>query len=414
MGTITRGTKAAGGTDFVDNTDALASEVNTDLNTMYSEFNGSIEDINVSGSANIDPSKIGDYASTDAEFAIATAPGDSGSVSLPTDLEEELARLRYAIERIGLGIDAERVNAGGSTTAYWGDEPITPTGNILFNGDFGSVDQQNSATSVPPGWTTTGAPTYSITRSLAFGPQVQITGTAGTDGMTQTFAPRQSTKYLVVTRFASHTAGTARVASSNADATSEFRDFSEDDASGLFVTKSFVIQSDATPTNIIFTISGNIIVDYFFVYELSTLKRNVGTGIVEATSTATTTIPASWTTLMTVDVVVGTPRNSLPKCTASLTFTSTADNHEVYVRIIRVDTGSNVIAGPIATQVDNARGGSVCLVALDDNLTEFAASADARYQVQAMSDHPTEVVFNGTEAGETLQSHFIVEYGIGS
>ena len=154
MGTITRGTKAAGGTDFVDNTDALASEVNTDFNTVYAEFNGNIADVNVDASAGIDPTKIDDFSASASEAATATDPGISDSESLATDLSDELERIRYAIERLSLGVDAVRNNAGGATTTYWGDLPARGP-NLIFNGQFHLFSSGTS--SAPDGWTANGA-----------------------------------------------------------------------------------------------------------------------------------------------------------------------------------------------------------------------------------------------------------------
>ena len=58
MGTIARGTKAGGGTNFNSGQTIDPAENNTDHNTMYTEFNGNIENVNVKAAAAIASSKI--------------------------------------------------------------------------------------------------------------------------------------------------------------------------------------------------------------------------------------------------------------------------------------------------------------------------------------------------------------------
>jgi hypothetical protein len=58
MGLITRGLKASGGTPFVSGFDIDPTEMNTDLDTAYSEFNGNVDNANIKASAAIVGSKI--------------------------------------------------------------------------------------------------------------------------------------------------------------------------------------------------------------------------------------------------------------------------------------------------------------------------------------------------------------------
>lgn len=69
MGTITRGTKSVGGTAFQAGSKAKAAEVNTDFDTVYSEFNGNIDNANVKASAGIDGSKLADGTVATAKLA---------------------------------------------------------------------------------------------------------------------------------------------------------------------------------------------------------------------------------------------------------------------------------------------------------------------------------------------------------
>jgi len=58
MGTITRPTKSVGGTSHIDGTVPNAADFNGDIDTVYSEFNGNIDNNNIKSSAGIVGSKI--------------------------------------------------------------------------------------------------------------------------------------------------------------------------------------------------------------------------------------------------------------------------------------------------------------------------------------------------------------------
>lgn len=141
-GTINRGTKAGSGTDWVDGEVLTAAELNTDMNEVFDEFNGNIEDINVKAAAGIDPTKVDDYSTNAAESQTQTDPS-----SLATDLSEEIAQLRYAIHQLSQGM--------GNTTRYWSDTPAPPrTDNLVLNGGF---EINPAADADAAGWTGTNA-----------------------------------------------------------------------------------------------------------------------------------------------------------------------------------------------------------------------------------------------------------------
>lgn len=76
MATIARGTKAGGGTNFNSGQTIDPAEVNTDLNTIYTEFNGNIENSNVKAAAAIALTKIAHYGArvyNSANISIANA-----------------------------------------------------------------------------------------------------------------------------------------------------------------------------------------------------------------------------------------------------------------------------------------------------------------------------------------------------
>ena len=72
-GTITRPTKTFGGTSFINGVVPDASDFNGDIDTIYSEFNGSISNANVSSTAAIVGSKISP-AFTSTSSVTAAAP----------------------------------------------------------------------------------------------------------------------------------------------------------------------------------------------------------------------------------------------------------------------------------------------------------------------------------------------------
>lgn len=81
MGTITRGTKAGGGTGYNSGQTIDPAEVNTDLNTVYTEFNGNIANVNVLATAAIVPTKF---------LAIAAHVYNSASISISNNTETAL------------------------------------------------------------------------------------------------------------------------------------------------------------------------------------------------------------------------------------------------------------------------------------------------------------------------------------
>ena len=104
--TVVRGIKSSGGTDYVSGFLILADEANTDANAMVAGINNvTINDANVLSSANIDPSKVGDYSATITEARttrnpLATTDWTETAESLATDLEGEVGGLRWVLEKM--------------------------------------------------------------------------------------------------------------------------------------------------------------------------------------------------------------------------------------------------------------------------------------------------------------------------
>ena len=72
-GTIARGTKASGGTAFVDGYLATADEVNTDFDRAYTLLNGNLDTNNLSGSAGIVSGQIANDTLLNVDINTAAA-----------------------------------------------------------------------------------------------------------------------------------------------------------------------------------------------------------------------------------------------------------------------------------------------------------------------------------------------------
>jgi hypothetical protein len=108
MTLINRSAKTGGGTDLNDGQVAPVADINTDMNAIFDDHNGNIDDDNIKAAASIDPTKIGDYSDDAAE----SKEHDDPNAALATTLAEELQQLRYTIRQIKSG-----------TTGNWQDDP---------------------------------------------------------------------------------------------------------------------------------------------------------------------------------------------------------------------------------------------------------------------------------------------------
>jgi hypothetical protein len=283
-GTVTRGTKSAGGTDFTDGTTIVTDEVNVDFNTLYTLVNGNIDTANIAtdgvdsaeiaadaveaselandsvASANIIDSTIvdadlgavtgaaiQDYSNDEPEAALSVDPGTTGSESLATDLEGEIERLRYAIARLAIGTTAD------ASTWAWFDGPYR-SGNLVYNGSFEATDGTGSAasTTVAEGWTNLSTSTIAYTDptdvSEGEGVAMQTTASGGTfEGAGYTIkSPKASTTYLLVARVKPTAGDSCRLRFW--DATTSVTDTTTSD--GAYETLSVVGTTTAVPADI--------------------------------------------------------------------------------------------------------------------------------------------------------------------
>jgi hypothetical protein len=255
MATIARGTKssAGGGTAFVANTDALASELNTDFDTAYSAINGNIDNDNIATSAAIELSKIDGYSDSNTEARSNTSPGVAGSESLASTAQEEIQRIRYKLKESLVGTNAKR---NTSDDAYWYD--VTVRGpNLIRNGNF--IVKTTAAGAAPDGWALVNTPgtctttTTGVTEGHSTARAIRIAASgAANEGIQQTLVGlKASTKYQVGCRGKVNAAGDILgLVTTGADGAT-FGNLSLQTSSTSYTTLSGIIVTDATPTNIV-------------------------------------------------------------------------------------------------------------------------------------------------------------------
>lgn len=389
MSTVTRGTKAAGGTSFVDDTDILASEVNTDLDTLYTLVNGGLDSDNISASASIpnsalvdiDGTKVSDHADSNAVYAQTTSPGDSAVPDLPENLEETEERLRYRINRLTRYANNDRYmsTADAIAAASWTEPPIQGT-NLLVNSGFEGPDPNDNA---PYGWTEEGtlttssnvaAPDINGSDKRAFSMQ----GGANT-GISQTlYGLKDSTKYLFGVTYV-RAAGTFKAvvesSSGGLGSGNAYQDptYTENTSSGT-ETVNLIFKTGAAAEDVKFSIlsgasSGDIDVIEAWVYELNDNKpAETPTGLMQTASASTevTNIPATvasatdwdtqWTDVSTLALSQFVPSHGYRLVyEASIAWASVLNSQQYFFGFrLELDTGStSVVDGPYIEMDDD-------------------------------------------------------------
>lgn len=154
MGTITRPTKSVGGTSHVDGTIPTASDWNGDVDTVYAEVNGQLDNTNIKASAGIVGSKILPQFSTNIRLANNTDldsrnAANSADVSLitlnPSDELEiaqgtEKTHVKGALDIEGAAVAESTLDVTGLFTAN--GSIAVPTGEVLVITDAPVADTE--------------------------------------------------------------------------------------------------------------------------------------------------------------------------------------------------------------------------------------------------------------------------------
>ena len=267
MGTIARGTKAAGGTAFVDGTGAEAGEVNTDFDTLYNEINGNLDEDNLAPATQIpnsmlvtiEPEIVNDSSVNEAALAATLDAGDSSSVTLPTDLREELQALRYRV-RANRHMTTNlqyMLDAGTLTSAYW-TEPAPNGPNLAPNP--GLEAHSGTSTDAPTGWSLVGTPTT----MGPIGPgnpsqglekrAFRVVTDAASEGISFAVSGlKSSTKYLVGATY-TLIADEMSIITASGLATGDYKNVSYTDTTTVTATETatrqFIVQSTSVPGSI--------------------------------------------------------------------------------------------------------------------------------------------------------------------
>jgi hypothetical protein len=255
-GTITRPTKSCGGSgSFVNNCLVTDTDLNGDIDPVYTVINGNLEDVNIKSAADIALSKLGDASATAAAHDTDTTPGSYSSRTLPTTATGEIQQLRYKIGQSAGLQSCVRINGTGTQDVGWVELPATGE-NLVTNSSF-AVDSDGDG--IPEGWAAVGGGSSTVTAATTaegFGYVMTVAGLNNT-GVAYTFDKlRASTRYAVYVR-AGLTSGAGDITTTGADAASEWRDLDINLSGASQADYCGVIATDTTPTNIVVQILGD-------------------------------------------------------------------------------------------------------------------------------------------------------------
>lgn len=236
-------------------TDAiLNAHINSAANILFSKMLQTPAS-GVDGSVNgLDADIIDDYSQNDTEQAITTDPGTSDNSTLATNLEEEIAQLRYKIEQLTIGASTTIVSAAAATgtNATWMDGPVRPW-NMVKNGGFDVWTA--AANAAGDGWALELTPDTATTSKSAGddygeGKGILITGNGGaTEGIKQTLdALKASTRYLARVAVKPTAGDSCRLVTTGADTNQLSVDTAADNA---FEVIAGTFETDGTPTDVI-------------------------------------------------------------------------------------------------------------------------------------------------------------------
>jgi len=410
MGTITRPGKVAGGTSVTTDTNIEASDWNGDVDTIYNEFNGQIDDDNIKSSAGIDPAKIDDYSVSAAESVTIVSPGTTDTPLKATDLTGEIARLRYNDVYAGLGISAQYYDGSANATiGPW--DGVRVGHNLVQNG---SLQLSSAGTpNAPDGWSLSNTPTsvslLTVGADIDSAQVCAIVGSGTADGITQTIKGlKDSTLYIIGCRArAANNAATMTV--SGGLATGAFKNTNRSIAvhASTYTTYSLAVKSTASGGNITITFAtGSTAADALyihdvFMYEVAKDPKSLSTNTVYKKSLSSST---------TISGALSNAWVSGPSGLNISVFAHKANQRVIFhaslsvyqgvsagpVGAIRLKRDGTVVAGPYPVTEDAA--GYMQITDVVDNPTPGAA-IDYTFEVWDDSGGFTDYVFSDSIAG---------------
>jgi hypothetical protein len=277
--TVSRPAKSCGGGSAYANPCVVQdTDLNGDYDALANEINGNLANVNIKASAGVATSKIDDESATAAGQDADATPGDYSSRSLPTTLAGEIQRLRFKLSQAAGVQTCTRVNGSGSQDVGWMELPVASE-NLVANSHFGT---DAGADGIPDGgFAADGASGAGVISGAStaegFGNVWTVAGDDN-EGVSYTLDKlRASTRYAIVIR-AGLSAGAADITTTGANAASEWRNFDLDLSGSGFADYCGVIQTDATPTNIVVKVLGDggafiAAIRQFAVYELGAVPR---------------------------------------------------------------------------------------------------------------------------------------------
>lgn len=430
---------------FVDGTTAAASEVNADLDTLYTLVNGNIDNANIKDGAAIDPdklaevpqTKVGDYAADITEYGDTTTPGDTGTPSLPTSLQEELERLRY---RIGANrsflANTSYMNSSAAVTAAAWFEPGIVGRNLVPNPGF---ETHSAGTpNAPDKWTLLGTPSVVAIENPAHPDaglekrSLNIVTDASAEGVSVTVAGlKASTKYLVGMAY-SLTTGQVNLNTSNGLASGAYQNLLLPDSSAAASSVEVlngIVKTTSTPAPITIAIFGSATgadfnIHYVWMYEMTEAypaelpSIPVQTALyTTADDTVNNTGAGAWSNRADLSLSQYVPapgyrlKYEVTLCFRSPTVGSRAEHEYAFRLQQNIDAGgATTVEGPYAWRMNTSSndfdGGTMSLSYVLDNPTPgstYAMTTDVWTKGNG-TDDSDDIIFNPTlgTAGDTL------------
>lgn len=260
---------------FINGTPNDGTAVDAEFENFRTTLNGNLDNANISASAAIaatkvdpiPPARVLDHADSETEYKTMTTPGDTGTPSLPSTLEEELERLRYRIgANRGYLTSSYMDNSGPTVTSNSWTEPAIVGPNLLPNPGFEL--QTGGAGTAPDGWTLVGTPsTVAIENPAHTGTGLEkrslnIVTDAANEGLSVAVAGlKTGVKYLVGMAYSitdnGTTPGTVRISTSGGLASGDYQNLILTDGTEASTTVS-ILQGLVKPTTTPGTITVSI------------------------------------------------------------------------------------------------------------------------------------------------------------